>query len=180
MSWASHSPSRNLITTPASLCILLSPVLWVGQKGQGPGKTLRGARQLWARTPPASRNPAPGSSPGEWAGSAPLRSRAPPLRQVPVSNCQLRGTRRPNRRGARTQTPTLRGEGTGMLPQRGVGTGTSTWRGMPLPPPIPALTKGSKGQQGGDEELHGWGPGTTPERRLCHLRSFCVPLSRAR
>lgn len=67
-----------------------------------------------------------------------------------------------------------------MLPQRGVGTGTPTWRGMPPPPLIPALTKGSKGQQGGDEELHGWRPGATPERRLCHLRSFCVPLASAR
>lgn len=59
---------------PASLCILLSPVLWVGQKRQGPGKTLGELGSSGHRTPPASRNPAPGSSPGEWAGSAPLRS----------------------------------------------------------------------------------------------------------
>lgn len=78
----------------------------------GTGKDPWGARQLWAPDPPASRNPAPGSSPGEWAGSAPL---APGASSAAGARVKLpaAGTRRPTRRGARTQTPTLRGEGTG-------------------------------------------------------------------
>lgn len=98
------------------------------EKGQEPGKPLRGARQLWHR--PRRLLGAQLRAPPRASGRDPLRSRAPPLRQVPVPTCPLWGTR----------TPTLRGEGTGMLPQRGVRAGTSIWRGTPPAPPIPALT----------------------------------------
>ena len=117
----SRSHPRLPLYTPAA-------VLRVGQKGQEPGKSLRGARQLWHR--PRRLLGAQLRAPPRSSGRDPLRSRAPPLRQVPVPTCPLWGTR----------TPTLRGERAGMLPQRGVRAGTSIWRGTPPAPRIPALT----------------------------------------
>lgn len=75
---------------PASLCILLSPVLWVGQKRQGPGKTLGELGSSGHRTRRLLGTQL--RAPPQASGRDPLRSLpAPPLRQVPVSNCLLRG-----------------------------------------------------------------------------------------
>lgn len=97
---------------PASLCILLSPVLWVGQKRQGPGKTLGELGSSGHRTRRLLGTQL--RAPPQASGRDPLRS-APGASSAAGARVKLpaAGTRRPTRRGARTQTPTLRGEGTG-------------------------------------------------------------------
>lgn len=115
---------------PASLCILLSPVLWIGQKGQGPGRTL-GELGSSGHGPAGYSEPSAGLLPRRVGGIAPLpgaSSAAGARAKLPAA-----GDKEAHTAGARTQTPTLRGGDWGCSHSRAWGPGHL--EGMPRPHP---------------------------------------------